>query len=241
VAPEGSLVLGIDTSGEELGLGLLRLPEWHVLEELASWRGRGHAEEVLVAALQICARHHIGLADLALLGVARGPGSFTGVRVGLATGLGLGMGLERPVWPVSSLEALALHAAGSPALALPMFDARRGEVDGVLYEVDAAGRPTEIAPPRAGRADQVLEACREAAGSRPILVFGRGAVAYRCASEVPPWWHVPRGIAVAHLAGLAWEDAGRPATAPVPDPLYLRLSEPERALGETAPTRGAGG
>jgi tRNA threonylcarbamoyladenosine biosynthesis protein TsaB len=139
------------------------------------------------------------------LAVGIGPGSFTGVRVGLATARGLALALGIPVAGVSTLDALA---AGAPG-ALPVIDARRGEV----FVLD--GEPQVLRP------DEVDPQAR--------LCVGSGAVRYRAVleaagAEIPPDGderHVPRARFHAQLAG----DFG-PAERVTP--LYLRVPDADR-------------
>ena len=121
--------------------------------------------------------------DVDLFAVAAGPGSFTGLRVGIATVQGLAMARGRRVVPVSVLEALARAAAGSGAPVAAWMDAQRGEVFAELYAAD--GR-TVTRPARAASAavlleeglGEELEEGAEAAGSVPVFI-GDGAIRYR--------------------------------------------------------------
>jgi len=242
--PAGPLVLGLETGGDELSIALWRLPAapgaapdaWRLLDETTAHRGHRHADSVLLMVEAALWRQGLGLEDLALVAVGRGPGGFTGVRVGLATGLGLGLGAGIPVWPVPSLAAHALHAAGRPGLIVPLLDARRGEVYGAAYRVPRYGVVDVVLAPRVASSAAVLAAAQAlAAPEEPLVVFGSGAKAYAIGTDVPPCWHRAAARHIAALGALAWEAAGRdPRAAPPVDPHYLRPSDAEIAQ---APTR----
>ena len=149
-------------------------------------------------------------ADLDRLAVGLGPGSFTGVRIGLAVARGLALSLELPGSGVSTLDALA---AGAPE-ALPVIDAKRREV---FTLVD--GEPLVLAP-------------QELPLAGGVVCVGDGAVRYRSVLEergavVPPdddERHVPRARFHAALAG----EAG---SVDELEPLYLRVPDADRNLG----------
>ena len=148
--------------------------------------------------------------DLDRLAVGLGPGSFTGVRIGLAVARGLALSLELPGSGVSTLDALA---AGAPE-ALPVIDAKRREV---FTLVD--GEPLVLAP-------------QELPLAGGVVCVGDGAVRYRSVLEergavVPPdddERHVPRARFHAALAG----EAG---SVDELEPLYLRVPDADRNLG----------
>jgi tRNA threonylcarbamoyladenosine biosynthesis protein TsaB len=97
--------------------------------ELHSSDGFGHV--ILGAIEALLAEHGWRLGDLEAFAVAAGPGSFTGIRVGLAAAKGLAASLARPLIPVSNLQALAWH--GSAPLRCPFINARRDQVYGAVY------------------------------------------------------------------------------------------------------------
>jgi tRNA threonylcarbamoyladenosine biosynthesis protein TsaB len=150
---------------------------------------------------------HSGAIDALAVGV--GPGSFTGVRIGLAIARGLGLALGVPAAGVSTLEALAAGAAG----AVPVVDARRREVF-VLHD----GEPRVAAP-------------QDVTLPRGTVCVGNGAVRYRAqletgGLEIPPdrdERHLPRARFHAFLA----RDFG-PVEAV--EPLYLRLPDADRTV-----------
>ncbi len=110
-----------------------------------------HSQELLPELERLLAEAGVGWDRLESLAVGVGPGTFTGLRIGIATARALAQALRIPVRPVSSLEALATGmAAGAPlppgSLALPLIDARRGQVFAALYRVAEVAPDREAAP-----------------------------------------------------------------------------------------------
>lgn len=123
------MILSIDTTSE---FGSIALTERdRIVEEapLQSTEGYGHV--VFQHIQQLLARHSLKIQQMDCFAAASGPGSFTGVRVGLAAAKGLAEATGRKVVPVSNLRALAYY--GSAALRAVALDARRGEIYGAVY------------------------------------------------------------------------------------------------------------
>jgi tRNA threonylcarbamoyladenosine biosynthesis protein TsaB len=163
---------------------------------------------VLADAHELLAAADAEPAGLERLVVGTGPGSFTGIRIGLATARGLGLSLGLPVAGVSTLDALA---AGAPG-AVPVVDARRREVF-VLLDGPTCLRPEELEV------------------EPGTVCVGDGAVRYRSLLEekgatVPPAdseLHVPRAYLHVRLA----REFG---PAELVEPIYLRVPDAERAI-----------
>src|SRR5262249_16935817 len=156
------------------------------------------------------------------LAVAAGPGSFTGIRVGISAIQGLAMALELQVVPVSSLEALARAGTTTHALIAPWMDAQRGEGFAALY--DASGR-TGIVPPTSLVPEATLRRLEEAEVQWPIQFIGDGAVRYADLIQSTDVLSVTVVPAVPRLAGvigqIAWEAPHRALSPHAVAPIYI--------------------
>jgi tRNA threonylcarbamoyladenosine biosynthesis protein TsaB len=129
-------LLAIETSTEACSVALVHGEEVIARSELAP---RRHAELALPMADALLAEAGLGRHALDAIAVGRGPGAFTGVRLGVALAQGMALALDRPVVPVSSLAALALEAAEDEAAILAVIDARMGEIYAACYRRDGTG------------------------------------------------------------------------------------------------------
>lgn len=186
------------------------------------------------------------IADVEGYAVGLGPGSFTGLRVGLATWKGLAYANRRPIAGVSSLAAMALAAGeGAPAgaLLLPLLDARKGEVYAGFYRV-AAGGVEPVAPEAALGPQALLEqAAALALGGSDLRAFGEGYTAHRDAfggrlPRLETDVETPPAEAVARLAAPLLADAAFDAPALYAlEPHYVRQSEAEVKFPHGLPAR----
>jgi tRNA threonylcarbamoyladenosine biosynthesis protein TsaB len=167
--------------------------------------------------------------DIDLYAVAAGPGSFTGMRVGIATVQGLAMARGKRVVAVSALEALARAAANADRTIATWMDAQRGEVFAALYAAD--GRDLLI-PPVAAAPPAVLDAWAATPEPMRSIFIGDGAIRHAdVLSE-----RLGAGVEIAPapaLAGLIGQIAAeQPARADLPHaivPVYVRKSDAELA------------
>lgn len=123
-------ILAIDTTGEWGSIALVRAGG--TIEEMPIHSPDGFAHVLFQSIEGLLARHGVKLADIEAFASASGPGSFTGVRVGLTAVKGLAEGTGRKVIAVSNLQALA--SFGTRNLRAPVIDARRGEIFGAVYD-----------------------------------------------------------------------------------------------------------
>lgn len=184
---------------------------------------RGHAEALMPMVEQAMAAARLAYADLDLLATTVGPGTFTGLRVGLAAARGLALATRLPIVGVTTLEALA-HGIPSETregcAVVAVIDARRGQVYAQNFAADLVplDAPVVVDP----------EAAAAAVPDGPVILVGDGAeiVMAACAGPrrgvtiaVTP--RLPDAAHVAALAAKRFTDAEtRPCTAPAP--LYLR-------------------
>lgn len=213
-------LLAVETSTLAGGVAILeddRLRGEYLLDVSAT-----HSERLLPAIDRLLADAGWGPSDLQGLAVAVGPGSFTGLRIGLSAVKGLALALGVPVAAVPTLDAMAAALPYASLPVCPVLDARKGEVYCSLYrwEGEAVRREwdyTALAP-----------AALAARLSEPTILLGDGAhlVLTANARLAPPHRRVPSPGAVAVL-GLARLEAGDAVAAAALTPIYLRPSEAE--------------
>ena len=165
------LVLAIESATADASAALLRGDAVVAARRVPAERPA--SEALLPTLLELLAEADVALAALDAFAVSVGPGSFTGLRVGVSTAKGLAFGSGQPIVPVPTLAALAALAARSDACVAALLDAQRGEVYAALH----AGDP--IAPALVGptvlRPEELIAALAEHAGARPIVAIGAGA------------------------------------------------------------------
>jgi len=220
-------VLACDTSSGCSSIAVLEggLPT----AELTLLIGVGHSRDLLRDIRDLLARRKLVLADVDLLVTSLGPGSFTGVRIAMASLKGLAMALGRRLVGVSVLDALAEPLLGQGAAILTAMDARKGEVYAALHSSSGEVLLAPRAQAPAALASKVAEVWPQGA----ILGAGEGVLAYqddfltafgerlRVATGES---HRVRAAVLARL-GMAVPEPG-PSLADI-EPLYLRLSEAE--------------
>ncbi len=231
------LILALDTTTRGGSLALMR--DGGLLEVFAGDALRTHATRLPGDILDCLARHRLAIDDVDLYGVAVGPGSFTGLRIGIATVQGLAFANDRPVVGVSALDALveagdavAPGRTGLGSLRAAWMDAQRGEVYACLYR-RCAERWEPLGAPAVGRPPDLLAAWGAELAEASAEFIGDGAIVHaavleeflaaraRLLAPVPPL-----AAAVAAIA------AGRAAQAGPPHrirPLYVRRPDAELA------------
>jgi len=221
------LILALDTTTPAGSSALAA--DGIVLREDPSDAARPQAERLPADLMTLLAGAHVTLADVDVFAVATGPGSFTGLRIGIATMQGLAFAAGKPLVGISGFDALARRAdeEASGARIATWVDAWRGEVFAALYH-----RGLEIEAPVVAHPDQVLS---RLAGT-PTLFIGDGARTYRDAIQdrlgsVGRIAETPMPLlagTIAILAGAAASGGAHPPPHAI-RPLYVRRTDAELA------------
>lgn len=222
-------VLGIDTATPIGSIGLIRNDE--VIAEYVLNVIETHSARLMPALDDMLRRASVDISEIDAIAVTRGPGSFTGVRVGVATAKGLAFALRKPIVGVTSLDVLAFNLRFYDGIICPMLDARRGEVYAAIYR--GGERLERISDYLCSPVDEVIDLINE-----PALFSGSGARRYRETIErrlggravfADHVFDLPRGSVVAML-GLERLRRGESDELFGFVPLYLRRSEAEVKL-----------
>ena len=221
-------VLGIETSTSVCSVGLVS--EGRVLTSFSQNTGLRHAERTMAMADRAIADAGVEFTELDGVAVGSGPGSFTGLRIGMAAAKGLCLALNLPLLTVSTLEGLAAQVVIDGMSVCAMLDARRGNVYAGVYGLNG-GRLVARIPDAATPLEKLMPRL-----PRPTLIVGEGGVTYRDRIRVymgddarfaPASTH-PSGASVA-LLGVDGLRAGNAVDAATAEPAYHRLSQAESA------------
>ncbi len=224
------LLLAFETSAKAASVALLE--ENRLLGESYQNTGMTHSQTLLVMAQDLLKQCGKTVEDVTDVAVAAGPGSFTGVRIGVAAAKGFAWGKELPCWGTSTLEAMALGCGVWSGYVCPVMDARRAQVYNALFRMDK-GVCTRIREDRAIALSDLLEELQTL--EEPIYLVGDGSVlTYNTLSEqvpvlvLPPEWKQHQRAVGVGLAALRMRADGESCDGAALAPNYLRLSQAER-------------
>lgn len=223
-------ILAVDTAGKTAGVALMQ--DDRLLYEVYLDGGMTHSETLMPmidSCLKMCG---MSCKDIDLYGVNAGPGSFTGLRIGLSVIKGLALPRQIPCAGVSTMAALAYGLAGEGTV-IGAQDARRGQVYWGAFDLATHTRLTEDTAAPVASLEKFVQDCK-----KPLFFVGDGAtLCYNSYKQVcgvaacPPALQVLRGSGVALAAKAMWEaGACVPPAALLPD--YHRLSQAERERAE---------
>jgi tRNA threonylcarbamoyladenosine biosynthesis protein TsaB len=213
-------ILNIHTATETAIINLTAGGE--ILGSFSNHETKQHACFLHAAIKELLQQHGIAIKNLDAIGVTCGPGSYTGIRVGLATAKGLCYALKIPLITYNSLELMAISATNlakdNTAFYCPMIDARRMEVYTAIYNYDIE----EISPPSAIILNENLFA--EILNCHKIFFSGSGSYKFQQIKKHTNAVFLSQGISAESLAKIAWKkyvknDFGNVRYA---QPLYIK-------------------
>jgi tRNA threonylcarbamoyladenosine biosynthesis protein TsaB len=233
----GELILILDTAATAGSVALCRGER--LLAEMVVDSSLNHSDKLLQQVAQILAEQQCSIAEVNAFAVIEGPGSFTGLRVGIAAAKGLARACQRPLFGFSSLQLLA---AALPYMTLPvcaLVDARKKEVYAATFST-SAGSPVLLGQPCVLSPQRFL-----AEMTAPALFVGSGAVLYRDLiverfgplATFAPWpLHTPRASSAAPYI-LQRLRAGENGDPELLLPCYIRPSDAEIAQQKACPLK----
>ena len=216
------MILGIDSSAVTAGCALY---DGKIIAEQFLNNGHTHSETMLPMVESMLKNAGVTLADLDSIAVTAGPGSFTGLRIGIAAVKGMAVGAKKPCIAVSTLEAIAYNFIGFDRVVCACMDARCGQVYNALFKTEG-GVVSRLCEDRAIRAEELSKELSDIEGN--IVLAGDGAeLMYNFTArgyELAPYpLRYQRGSGVCLAA--AGKDTVNPAALM---PTYLRLPQAER-------------
>ena len=224
------LILAFETSAKAASVAVLE--NGKLLGESYQNTGLTHSQTLMVMAEDLLKQCGKTVADVTAVAVAEGPGSFTGVRIGVAAAKGFAWGGELPCCGVSTLEAMAESLGIYRGYVCPVMDARRSQVYNALFYVNC-GEIRRVREDRAIALADLAEELKTLEG--PIFLVGDGSnLTYNTLREqiselvLPPEHRMHQratGVALVAEKKIA---AGEPCDANALTPNYLRLSQAER-------------
>lgn len=226
------LTLSIETSDYVGGVAFIR--DSRPVAEVGLASKETQSRRLMVTIKWLMQRLGAEWSDIDLLAVSLGPGSFTGLRIGLSTAKGLAFALGIPLIGIPTLDALASHVIACKGdLVCPLLDARKSQIYTALYQNISSGELKKISPYLAIFPEE-LEALVPY-GQR-VLLLGGGLLLYKDifvhrlgdrAVIVPGHMAHVRAASVGILAELRWQKDKRPDDFKTLKPIYARISEAE--------------
>lgn len=134
-------ILAIDTSGPVAGCAVMR--DDRIAQLIAMNQGMTHSETIMPAVDYALSNSGLTCKDIDVFAAVAGPGSFTGVRIGVCAAKGLAHGVNKPCVAIHALEALAMNYYGFDGICCPILDARRGQVYCAAFEMKS-GMPQRV-------------------------------------------------------------------------------------------------
>ena len=224
------LIMAFESSAKAASVALLR--DGKLVSQYSQCSGLTHSRTLLPMAEDMLKNAEMSLKDVDCFAVAHGPGSFTGIRIGVSTVKGLAWASDKPCVGVSTLEAMAWHGLSAGGYVCPVMDARRSQVYNALFLAEG-GKLTRITEDRAIALTDLAEEIKKL--PKPIFLVGDGSIlCYNSLRDevpglvLPPEHRMHQSACGVALAAEQAISAGLPGNAGELKPNYLRLSQAER-------------
>ena len=220
------LTLAFESSAKAASVALCE--DGRLISQVIQCSGLTHSRTLLPMAEDLLKNAEMEMKQIDCFAVAQGPGSFTGIRIGIATVKGLAWAADKPCIGVSTLAAMAWNGVAAGGLICAVMDARRSEVYNALFRIED-GRPVRLCPDRAISLSALTEELRER-GEAPFLVGDGTELASAFFREQHLEHRVPpENLRWQNAWGVVMEAAGKElCTSQELLPVYLRLSQAER-------------
>ena len=219
-------ILAIDTSGRLASCSLYE--DGREVASCTRDSQMDHSRTILPLCEEMVRAQGLTFKDIDAYAAAVGPGSFTGIRIGVAAAKGLSWGGELPLCGVSTLEAMALGLGAYEGIVCPVMDARRSQVYNALFRAEG-GKLTRIAPDRAISLEELGKELSALPG--PVFLVGDGSYVTHKAlpgTVLPPEHRLHQRAAGVALAAEEKIASGESCDGAALTPNYLRLSQAER-------------
>lgn len=222
------LILAIESSAKAASVALTE--DERLIAQYTQCSGLTHSRTLLPMVDDMLKNTEKTIAGVDLIAVAHGPGSFTGIRIGVSTVKGLAWAADKRCVGVSTLEAMAWHGVSAGGLVCPVMDARRSQVYNALFEIKD-GRPVRLCADRAVSLDELAE---EIDGKNAFLTGDGAMLTYEHIKKLGIACRVaPQNLVYQSAWGVAMAALDKtPGTADDLLPVYLRLSQAERERQE---------
>ena len=230
-------ILALDTTAKTASAALVEVKK-DAPELIAeySMKTSGHSTTLLPMIESILKNTGNTAADVDLYAVSTGPGSFTGIRIGVATVKGLAFVHDTPCVGVSSLDALAMGFGAVRGIIVPTIDARRNTAYGAIYTSDGNGNVVRLTPDAQWEMTDLEANVRKYADDLGIeAVYMPGDVVCSLSKNIPVQLKYPTGFGTAVAAYNKWKETDDKCafTHAALAPVYLKKSQAEREREES--------
>ena len=224
------LILAFESTAKAASAALVR--DGKLVSQYSQCSGLTHSRTLLPMGEDMLKNAELSLDDVDLLAVAHGPGSFTGVRIGVSMVKGLAWAGDKPCVGVSTLEAMAWHGLAAGGLICHVMDARRSQVYNALFRIQD-GKPVRLTEDRPIALAELADELKAFGESAFLIGDGAELSFHALTDRGVPCVLAPENLRMQSAWGVAMAAQDKqPGSADTLLPVYLRLSQAERERQE---------